>query len=497
LRTLTNLILLFTIVTMAAACGISATPQTESTSTPAAPAPTDTITAPPPSATPEPSPTPVPIPDRPHYDLDLTINYTYKVASVQEKIVYPNHTGESLATIELAVEPNLWGGGFSLQSVQVDGQELTRFNLEGQKLELLLDAPIAPDTVTELSLAFDLILPRMAAYKNENDVRPQIYGFTPQQMNLVDWFPFIVPYTPEDQWVLYNPWFYGEHLMYDAADFDVTIRFSDGSNPVIAASGEEIASDNGRRFRLEKARTFALSMSNEYLVSSTQVGDVTVNSYYFPFFKIPGPAVLDATAKALQTYSELFGPYPHKTLSAVQGDFNDGMEFDGLYFLSRDFYNLYDGTPKNYLTAIAVHETAHQWWFALIGNNQALDPWLDESFATYSERLYYEHNAPDALKWWWGTRVNFYEPQGKLDTRIYDGNGYRPYINAVYLRGALFFEALRQRIGDEAFFAFLRDYTTELSFKRSTPDDFFRILHAHTGDVDIYDILGEYFTNPK
>ena len=45
---------------------------------------------------------------------------------------------------------------------------------------------------------------------------------------------------------------------------------------------------------------------------------------------------------------------------------------------SRDFYSLYDGTPANYLTFVAVHETSHQWWFEQVGNDQAQQPWLDE-----------------------------------------------------------------------------------------------------------------------
>ena len=68
--------------------------------------------------------------------------------------------------------------------------------------------------------------------------------------------------------------------------------------------------------------------------------------------------MLQTTVEALNTFSEKFGPYRHKTMTAVQGDFNDGMEYSGLYFISRDYFNLYDGTPKNYLVLIAAHETA-------------------------------------------------------------------------------------------------------------------------------------------
>jgi aminopeptidase N len=69
------------------------------------------------------------------------------------------------------------------------------------------------------------------------------------------------------------------------------------------------------------------------------------------------------------------------------------------------------------------------------------------------------------------------------------------YTNAVYLRGALFLQALRERIGDVAFFAFLKDYAIQMAGKRSTPADFFLILQQHIS-VDISDIVSQYFQSP-
>jgi hypothetical protein len=442
-----------------------------------------------PSATP--SPTPITI-QRPQYALNLLINYTRKAAFVEETILYPNLSGETLPNLVLAVEPNLWMGGFSLKELTVDGVPVSTYNLEGQRLEIPLPQPLDPGKITKLSLTYSLILPQMPAYSDPNDVRPQIYGYTSRQVNLVDWYPFVVPFIPGTGWVLHNPWFYGEHLVYDPADFDVLVRFGDASLPKVAASGLELPSSDGRRFHLENGRTFALSLSNLYEVKSEVIDGVTVYSYYFPYYDSAGQAVLHATGQALQAYTQHFGPYPHATLTAVQGDFDDGMEFSGFYFLSRDFYNFYDGTPKNYLTIVAAHETAHQWWFDLVANDQALEPWLDEALSTYSEHIFFEQFYPDLVDWWWSYRVNFYQPVGYLDTRIYDAGGYRAYTDAVYLNGAHFLEDLRRRIGDEAFFAFLKDYATQFAHRRATAADFFALLRQHTS-VDYSDIIGKYF----
>jgi aminopeptidase N len=145
----------------------------------------------------------------------------------------------------------------------------------------------------------------------------------------------------------------------------------------------------------------------------------------------------------------------------------------------------------NNLVDIAVHETAHQWWFGAVGNDQALEPWLDEALATYSERLFYEQNYPDVTAWQ-TFRIDAFNPTGWMDTDIYHGGDFQTYANAVYLRGAQFLQALRGRMGDEAFFAFLKDYATQMAGQRASTTDFFRIARQHT-DTDISDIVSVYF----
>jgi len=476
----------------------SSTPPPALTETPI---PSSTI---PPTETALPTETPTSVPtltpelERPQYVLDLQLNYSSRAAVVNQTIAYPNWTGETLTSIILAVEPNLWSGGFSLKSLAVDDQPITNYTIgnSNQKLEIPLPQPLPPSGTITITMNYGLILPQMQAYSNPNEVRPQIYGYSEKQINFVDWYPFVVPYIPGEGWVLHNPWFYGEHLVYDVADFDVAVTFTDGSMPQIAASGAEVESitESSRRFVMEAGRTFALSISTDYKVAMQKVGDVTVYSFYFGFYDKPGQAMLQATVEAMQVYNDRFGPYRHKTLTAVQGDFNDGMEFSGLYFISRDYFNLYDGTPKNYLVTIAAHETAHQWWFDGVANDQGLEPWLDEAMATYSEVIYYESIYPDLVSWWWGYRYFEFQNEGFVDTQIYDGGGQRPYWDKVYLTGARFFQDLRERLGDDIFFLFIKDYYTQYAGKRSTTADFFRVLREHTA-ADISDLMTQYFKN--
>ncbi|HEY2982314.1 MAG TPA: M1 family metallopeptidase [Anaerolineales bacterium] len=471
--------------------------------------PTPTLTA---SATALPTGTPTviptetatttPIPARPRalYQLAATIDYAAHSLTVAESILYPNHTGQTLNSLVLAVVPNLWADCFVLNSVAVDDVPVTDFSINGQRLDLNLPSPLVPEQTITLLIHYSLALP-FAEQEDPTISRPRIFGYTRAQMNLTNWYPFVVPFINGD-WVLHEPWVFGEHLVYDAADFEVNVGFVDSAHiPVVATSGEmqgiiPLPGQDFTTYTLTAGRAFALSASPEFKVASQQEGEVTISSYYFPFNDGAGQATLQAAAQALQIFGERYGPYPHKTLAVVMGDFNDGMEFSAFFYLSRDFYNLYNSAPSpvNYLIFVAAHETAHQWWFDQVGNDQAIQPWLDESLATYSERVYYEATNPKLVATWWAYRVDYYQPQGFVDIPIYDGQGFRLYTNAVYFRGAHFLEELRTRIGDEAFFAFLQDYVSQERGHIATTADFFRILHTHT-QADFTDIVRHYFQN--
>jgi aminopeptidase N len=307
----------------------------------------------------------------------------------------------------------------------------------------------------------------------------------------------VPPYVSGQGWLAHPPGYYGEHQVYEAADFSVQFQLTNAQTAwTVAASAPGDSLEGGYRYEMTGARSFALSASPDYVAQSRQVGGTTVTSYTFPMDVVAGERVLQTTAESLELFSELFGPYPHAGLAVVEADFLDGMEYSGLFFLSKGFYNLSNGTPADFLIAIAAHETAHQWWFDSVGNDQALQPWLDEALCTYAERIYFERLYPNALSWWWTYRVNYYEPRGPVDDTIYnprrEAEAYRSYRDAVYLNGAVFLEELRALIGDPAFFAFLAEYAEQYRGRIATTEGFFSLLDQYT-DADIQPLVERYF----
>ena len=205
-----------------------------------------------------------------------------------------------------------------------------------------------------------------------------------------------------------------------------------------------------------------------------------------------GEAAIEVSREALEIYQQLFGPYPYESLTLVEAQFPDGLESDGLFFLSESFFASFSGGRQNYLSTLSAHEIAHNWWFGLVGNDPALQPWLDESLATYSELLYYESAHPELIDWWWQFRVYEKAPTGAVDSSIYKHESFTAYVNSVYFRGALFFAELRQELGDEAFFAFLQKYLQHGQGQLLSSEDFFDLLGEYS-EFELRDLIDEYF----
>lgn len=451
---------------------LTLTPTFTLTSTP--PPPTLTVaTAPSNTASPTNS-------TRTNYILYATLNFANRTIAVDQTIRYYNNTGVDLSELVLAVQPNLFNKTFTLNLILQDNMNVTSYSLNGQNLTITLPKTLPANSATTIVMNFSLNIPQ----KSANDV----FGHDFNQINLVDWYPFVVPY--KNGWVLHDPMPWGEHLVYDASDVELNLKTDSDVTVAVGAPAES----NGEwiRYRMYGTRTLGLSASNEFLVSETSVGNVTIRSYYFNGYQSAGDGIKDYAAQAINTFSQQFATYPHQQFVIVQTDMDDGQEYDGLIFLATDFYSQYNGSARSNLVTIGVHEIAHQWWYSLVGNDSALEPWLDEALATYSERIFYENNYPANISWWWQFRVNYFDPTGYVDTNIYNGGSFRLYTNAVYFQGALFLDELRERMGYGNFSKFLKEYATRYAYGYATAYDFFN-LQREIVDVNISDLFSKYF----
>jgi hypothetical protein len=430
----------------------------------------------------------------PSYEIRVVFDYLSQSANIEQNIKYINNSSFELSEIRLACDTLRYPNSFSIQKVTIDNGKDVETIEEDYYLSILLEEPLQPGSEIEIQMDYLLKVPPLPP--PADDKKPGIFGYSAVQTNFVDWYPFIPPLDKEGNLVLHEPWFYGEYLVYDLADFKIEIELVNTlpDTQIAASTLPKEQDENFYIYESNSARNFVWSVSPSYIVDSINVDGITITTYSFPFHQQAGTHVLKESAKAIELYSKLFSDYPRENLTIVEGDFLDGMEYDGLFFLGRGYYNLFDNTPQNYLTFIAAHETAHQWWYSSVANDQAIEPWLDEALCTYSEILFYEEYYPELMDWWWEYRVNYYQPDGIINKPIYDYTGFIPYRNATYLQGAKFLENLRKDIGDSSFFELIKEYATSQQNEISSEEYFLQLIENYSGQNPIT-TYPEFFQN--
>ena len=424
-----------------------------------------------------------PIP--PSYEISVVFDYLTQSANIEQSIQFVNNSSFELSEIRLACDSLRYPNSFSIQNATTNSKNNIEITEEDYYLSIDLEKPLLPGKKIDIQIDYSLSVPPLPP--PADDKKPGIFGYSAVQTNFVDWYPFLPPLDKEGNWVLHEPWFYGEYLVYDLANFEIEIELVNTlpETQIAASTLPKEQIDNIYTYESKLVRNFVWSVSPSYVVESQELDGVTITTYTFPFHQQAGTHVLNESTKAIELYSRLFSSYPRENLTIVEGDFLDGMEYDGLVFLGRGYFNLFDYTPQNYLTFIAAHETAHQWWYATIANDQAIEPWLDEALCTYSEILFYEEYYPELMDWWWEYRVNYYQPDGFINKPIYDYNGFIPYRNATYLQGAKFLENLRNDLGDSSFFKLIKEYATTQQNEISSEEYFLQLIENYSGQNPI------------
>ncbi len=135
--------------------------------------------------------------------------------------------------------------------------------------------------------------------------------------------------------------------------------------------------------------------------------------------------MLDGTADAFKAMEALLGPYPYPTLRVVQSSGAYGMESPGMIWIPT-------GAPSANLRYLTAHETAHQWFYGIVGNDQARQPFADEAAADFVAR----HVT--------GLQRSPRCSAGRLDLQIYDYSA-TCYYERIYIQGGNLLESARKR----------------------------------------------------
>ena len=194
---------------------------------------------------------------------------------------------------------------------------------------------------------------------------------------------------------------------------------------------------------------------------------------------------LDNIGPILDFFSEKFGPYPFVATGAIVDLVSAGYQMEQQ---TRPIF-----TSANGLSALA-HELAHQWWGDDVVMRRARDVWLSEGFATFSNWLWVEHTggttAQQAFMNQWNRTGTFW------NNTVHDPGVTNQYQSAtVYQRGALTLQALRRKIGDDAFFRTLKAFQVTFGGGNAETNDFVAIAQRESGQ-DLRDFFRVWLYTP-
>jgi hypothetical protein len=427
--------------------------------------------------------------DVPEVALEVDLHTAEQWALVQETVHLRNTSSDAWSEVVFSIPINALPDSFALESAAVSNQAVTA-RLDGIMLHVPLRAPLPPGLPAQITLRYRAAVSGVSAqagFPAGND------GLSNNVMRLGAWYPAIAPYQPGRGWQTWSYQPVGDPTIYPAANTTLAVQ---APPDVTIVSGGFVAHEgNVWRFRVEGARDTPILASSQYRMFEGALGGVTLRCFTLGDNSLAANGALDIARNALSLYSELYGPYPFKSLDIVENGYEGDMEYSALVSISDRGFATVNGQPPLILDTLLAHEIAHQWWYGSVGNDQINEPWLDEGLASYSEALYYDRYFDYSAN----PRLAAFRAQNlgvPIDLTIYDYPTTTQYKQALYPRAALFLDDLRHLVGDEVFFAFLKDYHSRFAGRLATTADFFAVLRDHT-QADLKPLLNTYFANPN
>ncbi|MEV6567156.1 M1 family metallopeptidase [Streptomyces kronopolitis] len=391
-----------------------------------------------------------------HYGLDL--DYDVKKKRLDATADLTSEATEDLRSFQLDLQ------GLQVSRVRVDGENAD-FSRKGHKLIVR-----PPDG-----------LRKGAAFRTT-----VTYAGSPQELTDPDGTTEGWVKTPDGAFVSGEPagsmtWFPGNNHPEDKATYDFRITVPQGYTAVANGELRSRKTTGGRTtFRWHSGQPMA-----SYLATAT-IGKFDVRTSRtpqgLPLYVAVDPAEARASRGPLAKLPEiltwesgLFGPYPFSSAGAIVDDTPARITWEALETQTKP---VYAGAPD---TVTVVHEMAHQWFGDSVTPKTWADAWLNEGFATYTEWLWAEHTGGKT-------------PQQQFDALYKDdphnerwdfppgrpGAAKNVTGPAVYERGAMLLQQLRNAVGDKTFFRILKEWPAKYRYGTADSADFIAFSQERT-----------------
>jgi aminopeptidase N len=366
--------------------------------------------------------------------------------------------------------------GFDISQLDVGGRAAT-FTRDGQELV------VTPRTGIRNGTSFTVVV----GYAGTPEV------VTDPDQSIEGWVP-----TDDGAFVVGEPqgspaWYPVNDNPRDKATYDFSVSVPAGLT--VMANGVLVSNDTsgGRTTWIWRetdpmAPYLATTTLGHFdLTTSTVAG---VPSYVAVDPQLSTGNVLRKLPEIVDFYRSIYGPYPLTAVGAIV----DSARVVG-YSLETQTKPVFDRMPDEKTLA---HEQSHMWFGDSVTLTEWPDIWLHEGFATWSEWIWSEHegnsSAHQLFEHYYNAPahdVRFWTPPpGDPGTPFYLFNG------TIYVRDAMTLEALREKVGDLAFFQIMRSWATQNRYGNVTTAQFIALSEQLSG-IDLDNFFDVWLYQPE
>ncbi len=361
-------------------------------------------------------------------------------------------------------------------------------------VKLNLPEPLLPGSDIRLKISFINRLPKLfsrGGYKDSFYAITQWYP-KPAVYDVNGWN--IMPYL--DQGEFYSE--YGDYSVNILAPVKYTVASTGHLVSTVSSNTYTV-----HRYEEENIHDFAWFAAKDFRIAERNVliGRDSVLLRVYSSGRMENYSKedpLDYLEKGVVQYSRLVGPYPYRTCTVVVGPLEAG---GGMEYPTITICNSYTGST-------IVHEVGHNWFYGMLGTNERMYPWMDESINTFYEQLIsgkFRNNDSffkrisnrqwlsqyeNQLAYLFSSRQGYSQPLNLRSEEFINLN----YGAIVYAKGPLVFAYLRHQLGDSVFTKCVRDYFREWKFRHPLPGDMQAIFEKSSGmklDWFFVDLLNE------
>jgi hypothetical protein len=388
-------------------------------------------------------------------------------------------------------------------SLRQDGRALA-YDIDDTVMEVALADPLLPGEATTLTMRFRSQVPLQTRRSGRDNAEGIDYSMT-------QWYPKLAEYDAQG-WHA-DPYVGREfYAPYGTFEVDITLpaRYTIGAtgqlqNPDDIGHGygerggglwRPNASDYAPtdsltwRYYAENVHDFAWAADPDYLhrrvegdpAPGADFDDPSARGVTYHLLYQPGVAdgwepMASWVPDLSNFFSGEYGPYPYPQFTVAQGG-DGGMEYPMITLIT-------GRRSPGSLLGVTAHEFAHEWFYSVLGTNEADYPWMDEGFASYATEEGVAHvrdrPADHASAYLSVMRAHdlglferFNTPADWFETNL-------GYGVASYSGGEMFVDMLGYVIGDENLERFLDEYYRRFKFRHPQPDDLEKIAEDVSG----------------